>query len=223
MGFVRLKFVPEWEGQPFQPFTVLHNVSNYPVQVEKVQFYLSDLGVEYGTRTAQAAEILFMDLIDGPMDTLLRVPAGIWAAARFGLGVKEELDQTSPTLYPNDHPLSGSNGMHWPMSGGFGYIFTKFEGRHDTIPGGTGPTLNSFTIHTGSDTCYMQVGPLPLNDLKIVNGDTAEIVIKVAIDRFFYSATADTIDLTTEYMSHGSNIPLSMKLARNAANSFSIQ
>ena len=221
-GWVRLNFVPEWEGQPFQAFTELQNISGYRVQVEKVQFHMSDLRLHGMAGSADAAEILFFDLIDGPMDTLLKVPAGSWSGLEFGLGVKDALNQTSPTLYPNGHPLSGSHGMHWPMLEGFGYIFTKFEGRHDTIPGSSGPFPEAFTIHTGNDTCYVQVGPLPMTTATIANGDTIEVNVKVAIDRFFYSAAGDTIDLATEYMSHGTNIPLSMKLARNTAAAFSI-
>src|SRR5690606_22226366 len=89
VGFVRLNFVPEWEGQPFQAFTELQNISGYRVQVEKVQFHMSDLRLHGMAGSADAAEILFFDLIDGPMDTLLKVPAGSWSGLEFGLGVKD--------------------------------------------------------------------------------------------------------------------------------------
>jgi hypothetical protein len=220
MGHVRLRFVPEWEGQPFQPFVELQNISNYRVQIEKVQFYVSDLHFRSITRSSDTLEVMFLDLIDGPTDTLLRVPTGIWNDLKFGLGVSEELNYSDPTLYANDHPLSASNGMHWDWT--LGYIFTKFEGRHDVTPGSSGPFPSTFSIHTGFDTAYVSVGLNSQLAMNVDRDDTLTVNVRVAIDEFFHSTNGGTIDLATEYMSHGTNVPLSLKLARNVANSFSV-
>lgn len=219
-GWVRLKFVPLWEGAPFVPFTELQNISGYRVQVEKVQFYVSDLRLATSTRTSDQLEVMFIDLIDGPMDTLLKVPSGDWTDLKFGLGVPEGLNHSDPVLYANDHPLSSANGMHWDWA--MGYIFTKFEGRHDVTSGSSGPFPSTFSIHTGFDTAFVNVDLPSLAAVNVVKDDTITLNVNVAIDRFFHSA-GDTIDLATEYMSHGTNVPLSLKLARNVSAAFSIE
>lgn len=220
-GHVRLKFVPEWEGQAFQPFTELQNISDYRVQIERVQFYVSDLHFRTINRSSDTTEVMFIDLIDGPTDTVLEVPTGEWTDLKFGLGVGDELNHSDPVLYANDHPLSAANGMHWDWA--MGYIFTKFEGRHDLDPASSGPFPNTFSIHTGFDTAYVSVGLNSQLAMNVDRDDTLTVNVKVAVDNFFYSNTEGTIDLATEYMSHGTNVPLSLKLARNVANSFTVE
>ncbi len=219
-GWVRLQMIPEWEGAPFQAFTEQQNISGYRVQVELVRFYLSNIRLIQGSGYSQLTEVNLFDLTNGPIEMILPADGGNWSGLNMGLGVTEQLNHSDPVLYANDHPLSASNGMHWDWT--MGYIFTKFEGRHDTIPGSSGAFPNTFSIHTGFDTAYVNIDLQPSLPIQVVDGDTTTITVRVAIDSFFHSDEGGTIDLADEYLSHGMNVPLSMKLSRNVAESFTI-
>ena len=219
-GWVKLQLIPEWEGAPFQAFVEEQNILGQRLQVELVRFYLSDMKLVQGSDYSPLAEVDLFDLTNGPVTRIYSANGGNWGTLSMGLGVTEEPNHSDPVLYPNDHPLSASNGMHWDWT--MGYVFTKFEGRHDTIPGSSGPFPNTFSIHTGFDTAFVDIGLIPSQPIAVVDGDTTTIVVRVAIDRFFYSDEGGTIDLRTEYFSHGMNVPLSMKLSRNVAESFTI-
>jgi hypothetical protein len=218
---LRLRLVPEWEGQPFQPFVEQQNISNYRVQVEKVQFYLGDIRLLSAGPHRPLSDIELVNFNDGPVEFHYPMSAGSWNGLSMGLGVPSDLNHLDPAQYANDHPLSVSNAMHWTWTQG--YIFLKFEGRYDLDPSSSGPFPNTYSIHTGFDTAYAAMDFQPLLPWIFEAEDTTTITLKVAIDRFFHSDAAGTIDLATENASHGMNVPLSLKLTTNAVHSFSLE
>ncbi len=218
---LRLRLVPTWEGQPFQPYVEHINSTNYRVQVEKVQFYLGDIAVMREGVSTILSRSEFIDFNDGPVEIYLPVTAGTWDGLSLGLGVPEDLNHSDPTLYDGNHPLSVSNGMHWNWTSG--YVFLKFEGRYDLDPNSTGQFETAYSIHTGFDEVYKEISFQPGQPYIFSASDTATVTIRVAIDDFFHSEAGGTIDLATENQSHGMNVPLSEKLATNAANSFTLE
>jgi hypothetical protein len=219
-GVLVLRLVPEWEGQPFQPFVEHHNVSGYRVQVEKVRFYLGDIRLQSNGTTRQLSPVEIVDFGNGPVEFNYPVSSGSWNRLAMALGVPYDLNHSDPALYANDHPLSVSNAMHWTWTDG--YIFTKFEGRYDLDPAGSGPFPLVYSIHTGFDTAYTEMSFDPLLPFALQADDTTTITLRVAVDRFFHSDAGGTIDLATENMSHGMNVPLSLKLTRNVVASFAL-
>jgi hypothetical protein len=202
-GTLRLRFVPLWEGEPFLPFVEHTNISNYRVQVEKLQFYVSAMGAVNGNDTVALTAIDLVNFNNGPVERSFTMAPRTFSSITMGLGVPEEPNHSDPALYNNAHPLSVTNGMHWNWTSG--YIFMKFEGRYDLDPNGTGAFPNTFSIHPGFDVCYTTVD------------------IYFAVDRFFHSPIEGVIDLETENLAHGSNLPLALKLIRNVAASISVE
>jgi cytochrome c peroxidase len=55
------------------------------------------------------------------------VPAGIYTALRFHVGIDAATNAANPAKYPPEHPLNTNlNGLYWTMAGG--YIFMALEG-----------------------------------------------------------------------------------------------
>jgi len=190
------------------------------VQVELLKLYLAEVRLTGPSGAAPLMDITLLNAFGTGGAPVLPVASGSYIGFHFGLGVPPELNASDPVLYPVGHPLSVSNGTYWTWA--TGYRFVMFDGRYDTDPDGTGAPLSLFSIHTGMAPCY-QVRDMDLATPFVVEpGDTTDLVLQLAVERFFTSAT-DTIDLAVDNQSHGENMPLALRFTENVLNSITVE
>lgn len=217
-GTLRLHVVPEWEGAPLTLFSEYTNVTDYRTTVELLKMYFSEIRLMSSSGSVPVTDVALFNL-DGPRQAEWSVPVGTYDSFHTGLGVPEYLNHTDPAIYPVDHPLGINSGTNWTWNSG--YRFVMFEGRYDADPQSTDPLTDSYSIHTGLDTCYSLLDLSPSTPISITRNGITELTIHVAVDRFFYSAT-DTVDLSFENTSHGNDLPLALKLTRNMVASITV-
>ncbi|MEZ4808507.1 MAG: MbnP family protein [Flavobacteriales bacterium] len=218
-GTLRVRMLPEWEGQPLAFYTEHRNVSDYRTTVELLKIYLGDVDLLGSGADVRVKDVEFFDLANGGDTVEWSVPAGTYSGLHAGLGVPPTINHSDPTLYGEGHPLSVSNGTHWGWAGG--YRFVSFEGRYDPDPQSTAPLVTAFTLHTGPDTCYTALQLMTAQPIVITAGSTTELTIRVAVDRFYTDGTT-TLDLATENTLHGNDIPLALKCTRHMAASITV-
>lgn len=215
---LRVRIVPDWNGEPFQRYTEFRDWQNFRVKVDMLRFYLSDLRMVNGDGELSVKDMVLVDMDNGPFGFDLKVPAGKWWGMRAGLGLPLAINHSDPASYPNEHPLSVNSGMSWSWL--TGYKFVLLDGRFNTDPASTGDLPGLLAIHTGQDTCYAEVGLFPPASFVTSIDSTTNFTIHVGVDQFLHSPV-ESIDLGTENQANGSNVPLAMKMTRNIVRSMS--
>jgi hypothetical protein len=218
-GTLRITLVPEWEGQPLQFFTEYRNFMDYRTTVELVKVYFGNISMVEGTDTLLVKDVALFDLADDATVDI-PVPEGAWSTVHAMLGVPAELNYADPALYGVDHPLSVSNGTYWTWATGYRYVM--FEGRYDPDPQSTATLMSAYAMHPGMEPSLVEFGLSPSAGITIVKGQTTELQVRVAVDRFFHSDEFQ-IDLATEHTAHGNNIPLQWKLVNNVVKSMTLE
>jgi hypothetical protein len=219
-GVLRITLVPEWEGDPLERFFEYRNFMEYRTTVEVLKLYLGDVRLVDGVDTLAIKDVDLFDLGNGAVSKYWPVKAGSWSGLRMALGVPDELNYADPANYGSGHPLSVSNGTYWTWATGYRYVV--FEGRYDTDPSSTGTLVTSYAIHPGMEPSYLEFDLLPVPGVTIVAGDTTEVRVRVAVDRFFHSEEFQ-IDLETENTAHGNNLPLQWKFVNNVVRSMRVE
>lgn len=219
-GTLRMTLVPEWEGEPLETHHEYHNFMDYRVTVEMLKLYFGDVRAIDGQDTLGVKDVDLFDLGNGPVSKDWRVPPGTWVGLRAALGVPDDLNYADPANYGAGHPLSVSNGTYWTWATGYRYVL--FEGRFDTDPAGTDDLIASYAIHPGMRPSYVEFDLVPSGGISVEAGGTTELVVRVAVDRFFHS-DEHTINLETENSAHGNNLPLQWKLVNNVVKSMTLE
>lgn len=219
-GTLKITLVPEWEGQAMQSFVEYRNFMNYRTTVELLKLYFGDVRLVNGTDSTLVKDVELFDLGNGPTSKEWTVPAGNWSLMHLALGVPAELNFSDPANFGPGHPLNVSNGTFWTWATGYRYVV--FEGRFDADPASTAVLVNAYAIHPGMEPSYLEFDLVPTNGIAVTVGNTTELVIHVAVDRFFHSDEFE-IDLATDNTAHGNNLPLQWKFVNNVVKSMSIQ
>ena len=156
-GTLRFDAQLEWNAES----TVLGDVTidhlGHSIRLDNVQMYISEM--ELRSESGDWEPIGDVALIDFSVlnpRILAPVPAGVYDAVRFGMGLPPEINSDmDPASYANDHPLSvtGSAGMFWTWSSG--YVFVKYEGKFAGEAGE--PLLEPLSYHCGTDSSYRTV------------------------------------------------------------------
>ncbi|MBK7946119.1 MAG: hypothetical protein IPJ85_12815 [Flavobacteriales bacterium] len=217
---LRLRVVPEWEGQPFQTFTEYRAPGNIRFKAEMLRFYLSDIRAVSASGEHALSAVKLLDLGNGDYNLDFAAPEGSWLGLRAGIGLPSALNHTDPALYGDGHPLSVNTGMYWTWADG--YKFVLFDGRYNPDPLSTDPLLAPFSVHTGMDTCYAPVELFPALPFSTAKDQITALTLRVKVDGFLQT-TEETIDVVTENSAHGTNYPLALKLTRNVKRSLSIE
>ena len=100
--------------------------------------------------------------------------------------------------------------MYWTWASG--YIFSKYEGKIESEPGGE--LLTPIAIHAGTDTLYREVILDFSSETFITHDDTYEFNINLDLARVMYSE-ADTLSHLENLVSHTLN---DFQLAERYAN-----
>ncbi|MEM7162094.1 MAG: MbnP family protein [Bacteroidota bacterium] len=214
---LRINFSTNWGGEAFDLFETYLNATEYNVILEQFKFYISDIIlVKDNGEEVLLSDVELYDFLNNKTQKLFDIPAGSYQGIKFAWGVPVELNGTGdpdfdPTIYDVDHPLNTDNAMYWGWQPG--YRFIVFDGRYDTSPDTGGDIPETFSIHTGTDTCYAPIEALDI-PFNYQDGQLRTIDVNIDIEKAFYSSS-DTIDLAVDNQSHGTNIQLALRLTRN--------
>ena len=220
-GTLKLVIRPTWNGVPFEMNAVYENVSGYRVKVEGVKFYMGDVRLVNGSGSTTVKDVELFDLRhNGDTVTWTGIAPGEYSGLSAGFGVPQALNNADPIVYPPGHPLDLAWGTYWSWA--TAYRFLQFDGRYDLDDVGT--VDQPFSMHTGVNVCYQEFDRTLPGGVVVSAGSTTTIVLGMAIDEFYFSAS-DTVDLATENQSHGSDPThaLALELTGNAVNSISVE
>ena len=156
-GTLTLHFKAVYDGQPLQTFTTHPFEGIQQIQFTHLSMMVADLQLVDGSKVKDLDDIELVDLSfdnlaaaeAGYTLTIPNVTAGSYDGINFGLGVPPDLNQKKPADFSSGSPLS-KTGYYWVAWNS--YIFSKTEGRLDTL--GNGALDLGFAMHTGSDALY---------------------------------------------------------------------
>ncbi len=205
MGTLRINVVGNFDGQPFVINNEYLNVHNYRVKVSELKFYMSDITATKNGFENYVGDIALIDFKATTQSVDLAISEGTYDGIKFGVGVPAQLNGTSDpdfnaSQYASNHPLSVTNsGMYWAWS--TGYIFSMFDGKYDTLTGGTGPIIDPYFFHVGTNSMYRdkEVG----GSFTITEGQTTTFNLNLDVGKLFYSSS-DTIDVKIDNFTHTS-------------------
>ncbi len=140
---------------------------------------------------------------------------------QFSIGVDATVNHNDPSAFSSTNPLNIAiaNDMHWSWN--TGYIFTKIEGRADTIQDGIEDFTHVFTYHVGGDNHYNSGLNIPGNWSQI-SGTLRTLKLKLDMKQFFENV-ASPINVRNEFITHSdiSTESLTIKVKSNFASSIS--
>ena len=206
---IELRVTPLWNGALFDKNTIYHNVMDYRVQVQLLKLYLGDLHLLNGANEFHLSDAELLWLTDGAQSIQLNASPGSYTGLHFGIGLTPGVNASDPVQFAADNPLSASNGMYWTWASQ--YRFVVFDGRFDTLGTSVAPLPQTFSIHTGMDSCYRELDleALPIN---VATGAYTVVDITFDLAKFFYTAN-DTIDLRVDNQGHVGDIEVELRLS----------
>ncbi len=226
-AILKVRFLLTYDGQPLV-FNQNQAFSHGDfIRMTKFNFFLTGLKIRTNGDSVKLAELSLVDftqsntsLAGASGGLILTVPAvkvGNYTSIEFGIGLPPGINATKPANYTSGNPLSDA-GAYWP--GWNGYIFSKMEGKYDSLStGGFGP---GFTFHTGLDKNYRIV---KLNKSLIIDGNAANNEVAISLDlKKLFVMNGQPIDLFEVHEAHGpSNEVVIEALVENYKTAFSIQ
>lgn len=159
-GDLTINFKASFDSNPLVVFTDYQTPDADNIQIHVLNFFLSHVEiVKSNDEIIRLKDIAFIDF-NGNTDTD-KANAGIslsfedldpadFKEIRFGIGVEPVQNAKEPGDYPTD-PYLGDGGNYWTAWNS--YIFSRIEGRLDTLPGAAGGDI-SFLYHSGVDGMY---------------------------------------------------------------------
>lgn len=194
---------------------------------ELIRFYLSNITLVRADGSEEVVEdVAFIRMSDNHCQgcgtaqgerVVVEATAGTYTSVKIGIGLDSTLNASDPSTFPSSDPLSAFRDMFWTWN--TGYIFTKFEGRFDSLPAGSGPSyLNSFLIHAGTNPLYRST-TFEGNPITIEANSETVYDMDLDVAEFFF-ASGDTINLETESISHTTGSAVNFRLAEKLTDNF---
>ena len=208
--------------------TYTHDSLGYPYRFETVKLYFSNFtltdveGNKHNIDTVMFANFYNNHLSSGTKGELLsiKIPTGDYTNIKFNLGLDSALNHGDPSNFPNDHPLSTTNGAHWGWAGG--YRFAMLEGKVDTSTLANGSLNYPFNYHTGFLSLLREINNC--TSLSLTKDNTSELTINIDLGQVFVSGDSSIIDPKIESFTHamGNDMPLAEKVTEHLTGAFSI-
>lgn len=224
-----LGFSPQSSGLAFFPEEVYENHDGQRFMLERFRFLISDLrlvdkdGVEdtlvdYALVDFTSSSLRTPDtLINGATNMELEIVPGTYETLKFNIGVPAERNNGNPAEFPEDHPLSIRQGLHWTWSSG--YIFLQIDGRLDTTINDEGELEQAFIYHAGTNDLIRPM-EFSLNDLVLDEDGMAEYRLEVDVNRTFFNDT-EGIDMKVDNLTHSTPVGSdAFNLAERVMNNF---
>jgi hypothetical protein len=197
--------------------------NGYEAAFSLFKIYLSNLKVVDSTNShTDIGDVVLVDPIDINNNTFtLDVPYGTYDKLNFGLGLDAQTNNSQPSSFQNEHPLSTFQSMYWSM---LKYRFAKIEGKSD-LAGNFGDNNDILlSYHTGTDAMYRTIEIDDTNfDANFVIDDVATIEVEIIIDLDkLFDGAGGSIDISNESSTHSTpaQMAFTTKLTDNLASSF---
>lgn len=208
---VALNINATWNGEAVEIGDTVAFANDIPMRIDKFKSYISDISLrtpEGEWVNSESIDLIeFMpssDIASAEFLYPLLKDFNSFDAIKFGLGVPSEINmmEDPPAQFPNDNPLgvAGSAGMYWTWASG--YIFSKYEGKLETEPGGD--LLTPVAIHAGTDTLFREV-VLEFSETTLIEHDNSyEFNLELDLARVIYTEN-DTLSILENGVSHTLN------------------
>ena len=219
-GTVEIRFNPTINGSSFLMNQEFTGPNNLKMRYETFKFYLSQIQLSNGTSILGSKDVALIDFSLSNNSFTFEANEGVIKQIHFGVGLNKDLNGTNnpsftPTIYPNNHPLSIYKGMYWTWANG--YIFSMLDGRIDTSAAQNQVPNYTFFYHSGLDTLYSSYSIAGFNSA-VVKGQKTTIDLKIELNDVFRSDT-DTINMKQDYFTHTTdNLNLAKKVITNLGN-----
>ncbi len=201
-----LSFIPLFSGETIHLEERSPNATQAPLQIEKLQFYISQVTLYNGDEVVFSEENSFhlLDAADAESLILpLEIPKELaYSQVRFHLG----LDSLCNVSGAMGGDLDPTKGMYWTWQSG--YINFKLEGNAAHCPA----RKNRFQFHIGG----YQAPYNTLQEIALETVASQNIQIQINLDHFF-----EQVDLSKTYQVMSPNEE-ALKLAPLVASIFSI-
>ena len=218
-GVLDVNFKAVYDGQPLVTFTTHPFANGQNIEFSHLSFFVTDLQLSssaksYIDETPDLLDLSFDNLNDateGATLSLAGVQPGVYNMLRFGFGIPSDINSSKPEDFPSNNPLSKS-GYYWQAWQS--YIFSKTEGRLDTL--GNGALDLGFAFHTGSNELYriLEVPvPITIEDGKATSVD-------VLVD---YKKLLEGIDIKSNPLNHNPTDSVQIqKIVNNLVNAITL-
>lgn len=163
------------------------------MQIERFDFYLSNIKLISSTDTALISDVSLMRYNNDPLVITADVPQGTYTGLRLSLGLDSLTNLTDPNSVPNDHPLSQSQNTYWTWQQM--YRFAMIEGRIDTDNDSNMDQI--FAYHIGENQAFRELA-LPVT---YTQGESGELIINLDYTELFLTDQRK-IDLTEDPFCH---------------------
>ena len=202
---LKVVFSLNYDGKPLV-FNENQAYGNDFIRMTRFNYFLTNLKLRIGQDSFKLADLSFVDYtlsntsISGAQAglalTVNAVKTGTYNSIEFGVGLPKDLNSTKPADYPSNNPLSDGT-YYW--AGWNGYIFSKMEGKFDSLS--TGSFSDGYTFHTGLDENYKIV---KLNGPIVIDGNKSDNTIHIALDvKKMFVMNGSQLDLALVNQAHG--------------------
>lgn len=230
-GSLSITFKAVYENDPLLVFNDYLTPDGDKLQFHVFNFFLSD--IELIKDNDEVVRLKVVEYVDFNGNTdlnkaaagikfdLSEVEIGNYKAIRFGIGVEPGKNAKEPGDFPTD-PYLGDPGNYW--SAWNSYIFSRLEGRIDTLPNAAGGDV-SYLYHSGVDGMYQTRSFT--KTFEISSNGNSELIFKVNAKDIFYKSGAE-IYIPNANVSHSGAVgtpayDLARQTVINIANAISIQ
>lgn len=241
--------VPPFELVEQEPKVVLHfrilngsskvemnesfdDLEGYKVHIQDLAFYISDVALLRTDGEFALSEVELIDFMEFDTEGQPKifgrsysylVPKGVYAGLTFNLGLPPNLNDSDPTTYPNDNPLSSFySNMYWDWATKYRFIRfgTKIESKDEQ-------NIDfNMQIHTGLDSLFRP----SLTHMLMVEFDSFErdtIFIDIDWNELFHTGDSNQINLSDSIFTHGTGTPedveIAIRFTDNMARAFSVK
>lgn len=220
---LNLKFNLIFKGENLDFNTFYADYQNRDIAVETFRFYISDVtliesnGTEYVLSEVELVDFSEEDTLWLNEFTFKYPPDKNFTKIKFGLGLNPTLNNSDPSVFEFNNPLSIYPGMYWVWA--TKYIFAKVEGKIDGNQDGTAD--QAFFYHVGLDKYYQNVDPITINISTILGKQDA---LNLGIDVMdLFNQPSDTINYQIDGQTHtDDNEALAERFLVNLSNSFKV-
>ncbi|MEM0991832.1 MAG: MbnP family protein [Bacteroidota bacterium] len=221
-GTLELQFQLVYDNEPLVMFENYDYPDGSKVFFDQFQMFLSNSSLIKDGVKEFAFDVQFLDFSDiqdkaaaenGFTISLKDVPVGEYEGMELGLGLSPEWNATTPSDYSSTHPLSNNYWSQWDS-----YIFTKIEGKADTL--GNGRNDHILNYHIGKDPAFSdKMFRMPIS---IEGGKTTKMKLKIDVLDILRNGT-QYIDIRKNPIDHSRNPEVYDFIIANMADAVSME
>lgn len=202
-GTLELVFKGRYDGAPMPTYASINTGETDPTALtfKKLEFFISELQGKKDGEMIDIADVSYVNLNslsdatkaeEGFKVTFTDIPVGTYNQLKYGVGVPDATNATSPGDYDSNSPL-GINANYWATWQS--YILCKIEGDATLADGST----QGFLYHAGVNGMYQERAFD--KEFTISDGATSTVVFHIHGKDLFFKAGQE-INIATDNSTH---------------------